>query len=197
MGDDNNVHEQQARTAKNRQNERDSTTDQARRNDPKPPASGLDELESELSSLGYPTTGSQIVTALGDYTLNSHDKNYTIEELIPENDTETFDSPSAVRVQVQRPTVAAAMKQIIDANSTLNNSDFPYSQRKAYEMTFEELRMIDIDDEDDGIAVMSDWILGRIREKHSLPSSRDVRRHASKVCRANGYQIRNEDWLGI
>lgn len=116
---------------------------------------------------------------------------------MPETDEETFDSPAAIRVQVQRPTVAAAMKRVIEASKTLPNTDLPWSQRKAYEMTFQELKAIDADDDDEGIQAISDWIVERIRDKEDLPGSRDVRRQAAKFCRANGYQIRNDEWLGI
>ncbi|MGM0398958.1 MAG: hypothetical protein ACQEQY_08185, partial [Halobacteriota archaeon] len=100
-------------------------------------------------------------------------------------------------VQVQRPTVAAAMKRVVEASQTLPNTDFRWTQRKAYEKTFEELEAIDADDDDEGIRVIADWIVERIHEKETLPTSRAVRREAAKFCRSNGYQVRNDEWLGI
>ena len=116
---------------------------------------------------------------------------------MPETDDETFDSPAAVRVHVQRPTVAATMKRVIEASKTLPNTEFHWSQRKAYEMTFEELKAIDPDDDDEGIRAIGDWIVERIHEEKALPDSRNVRREAAKFCRAKGYQVRNDEWLGI
>ena len=89
------------------------------------------------------------------------------------------------------------MKRVVEASETLPNTEFSWSQRKAYEYTFQELEAIDGDDDDEGILAISNWIVERIREKGALPPSRAVRREAMKFCRANGYQIRNDEWLGI
>jgi hypothetical protein len=199
MADDKNGREKQAENADRRQREHDIDAELERGDEPEPPveAVALDDFESELESLEFPTTGTRIVAAVGDRVIESDDGSYTVEELLPETDEETFDSPDAVRVQVQRPTVAAAMKRVIEASKTLPNTDLPWSQRKAYEMTFQELEAIDADDDDEGIQSVSDWIVERIRDKEKLPGSRDVRRQAAKFCRANGYQVRNDEWLGI
>jgi hypothetical protein len=85
---------------------------------------------------------------------------------------------------------------VIEASKELPNTEFSWSQRKAYETTFQELKAVDADD-DEGIQAISDWIVDRIHDKGKLPSSRDVRRQAAKFCRANGYQVRNDEWLGI
>jgi hypothetical protein len=199
MADDKNGREKQARDANRRQRERDINTELERGDEPEPPveAAELDDFESELESLEFPVTGTEIVATVGNREIELDDGGYTIEELVPETDEEVFDSPDAVRVQVQRPTVAAAMKRVIEASKTLPNTEFPWSQRKAYEMTFQELEAIDADDDDEGIQTISDWIVERIRDKETLPGSRDVRRQAAKVCRANGYEVRNDEWLGI
>ena len=199
MADDKNGREKQARDADRRQRERDINAELERGDEPEPPveATELNDLESKLESLEFPATGTKIVATIGDRVIESDDGSYTIEELVPETDEEMFDSPDAVRVQVQRPTVAAAMKRVIEASKTLPNTDLPWSQRKAYEMTFQELKAIDADDDDEGIQAISDWIVERIRNKKKLPGSRDVRRQAAKFCRANGYQVRNDEWLGI
>jgi len=62
-------------------------------------------------------------------------------------------------------------------------------------MTFQELEAVDADDEE--IRTISDWVVEQIREKERLLSSRAVRRQAAKFCRANGYQVRDDEWLGI
>ncbi|MFC7255882.1 hypothetical protein ACFR97_11790 [Haloplanus litoreus] len=160
-------------------------------------AEELADLEAELEELTFPVTGSEVVAAIGDRKIESAEGSYSIGELVPETDEETFDSPASVWVQLPQPTVAAAMKRVVEASKTLRNTDFPWSQRKAYEKTFQELKAIDADDDDEGIQVISDWVVDRIRDKETLPTSRAVRREAAKFCRANGYQIRNDEWLGI
>jgi hypothetical protein len=199
MADDKNGREKQSRDADRRQRERDINAELERGDEPEPPveAEELDDFESELESLEFPATGTTIVATVGEREIQSDDGGYTVAELVPETDEELFDAPDAVRVQVQRPTVAAAMKRVIEASATLPNTELPWSQRKAYETTFQELKAIDADDDDEGIHAISDWIVERIRDKEKLPGSRDVRRQAAKFCRANGYQVRNGEWLGI
>ena len=155
------------------------------------------DFEAALEELTFPATGAEIVAAIGQREIESVEGSYRIEELVPETDEETFDSPAAVRVQVQRPTVAAAMKRVVEASKTLRNAEFSSAQRDAYEKTFQELEAIDADDDDEGIRAISDWIVERIRDKETLPTSRAVRREAAKFCRTNGYEVRNDEWLGI
>lgn len=199
MADDKRGREEQARDSENRQRKREVAAELERGDEPEPPidVEMLNDLESELEQLEFPTTGAEVVAAVGNHEVESLAKSYTIEELVPETDEEVFDSPAAVTVQIMKPTVAAATKRVIEASDTLPNKDLPWSQRKAYETTFEELKAIDADDEDEGIQVISDWIVEYIRDKERLPGSRDVRRQAAKFCRANGYQIRTDEWLGI
>lgn len=199
MADDKRGRDKQAHDAERRQQERELATELERGDEIEPPveAEELADFEAELEELTFPATGIEVVAAIGDRKIESVEGNYSIEELVPETDEETFDSPAAVQVQVQRPTVAAAMKQVVEASKTLRNADFSWTQRKAYEKTFQELKAVDADDDDEGIQAISDWIVERIHDKETLPTSRAVRREAAKFCRANGYQVRNDEWLGI
>ena len=198
MADDKNGREKQARDADRRQRRRDVDAELERGDELEPPAeTDIEDVASALESLEFPATGTEIVAAVGDYGFESDNGSYTIEQLVPETDEETFDSPAAVRVHLQRPTVAAAMKRIIEASKTLPDPEFPWSQRKAYEATFQALKAVDADDDDEGIQAIGDWTVERIREKRKLPGSREVRRQAAKFCRANGYQVRADEWLGI
>jgi len=199
MADDKRGRDKQAHDAEKRQQQREIATELEREGEIEPPveAEELADLEAELEELTFPATGIEVVAAIGDREIESDEGSYRIEELVPETDEETFDSPAAVRVQVQRPTVTAAMKRVVEASETLRNTDFSWTQRKAYEKTFQELKAIDADDDDEGIQVISDWIVKRIRDKETLPTSRAVRREAAKFCRTNGYEVRNDEWLGI
>ncbi len=199
MADDKRGREKQARDSENRQRKREVAAELDRGDEPEPPidVGMLGDLESELGRLEFPATGTEVVAAVGTHEVESTTESYTVEELVAETDEEVFDSPAAVTVQILRPTVAAATKRVIEASETLPNRDIPWSQRKAYETTFRGLEAIDADDDDEGIRVISDWIVEYIRDKERLPGSRDVRRQAAKFCRANGYQIRTDEWLGI
>lgn len=199
MADNKSGRDKQAQDADRRQRERAIDTELERGGETEPPvdAAELVDLEAELEALEFPATGADIVASVGNHVISSAEGSYGIKDLVPATDEETFDSPDAVRVQVQRPTVAAAMKGIVEASETLGNTEFRWTQRKAYETTFQELKAVDADDDDEGIRAISDWVVEQIREKERLPSSRAVRRQAAKFCRANGYQVRNDEWLGI
>lgn len=199
MADDKRGRDKQARNAERRQREREIANELERGDELEPPvdAEELADLEEELEELTFPATGIEVVAAVGDREIESDEGSYSLEELVPETDEETFDSPSAVRVRVQRPTIAAAMKRVGEAAETLPGADLDGSQRKGYEKTFRALKAIDADDDDEGIQVISDWIVDRIHEKEKPPGSREVRRRAAKFCRTNGYEVRNDEWLGI
>jgi hypothetical protein len=158
-------------------------------------SSQLDAFEKTLDPVTFPATGAEIVTAAGDFELDSAEETHRVETLIPE--TETFDSPAAVTVRVRRPTVAAAMKQVVEAADQLPRTNLARSQRNGYEKTFRALKAVDADDDDEGIAVIADWISDQIHDEETLPSSRDVRRKAAKFCRSNDYDVRDDEWLGV
>jgi len=187
MADKKRGRDKQAHDAERRQQNQEIATELER----------WDEIEPELESLRFPATGAEIVAAIGDHEIQSVDGSYSVEALLPETAEEHFDSPSAVRVQVQRPGVAAAMKPVVEASKTLPNEEFSWTQRTAYEKTFRALKAIDPDDEDEGVEAITDWIVEWIHTNERLPSSRAVRREAAKFCRANGYQVRSDEWLGI
>lgn len=199
MADDKNGREKQARDADRRQRERDVLAELERWDETEPSidTEDLTELAEPLEELDYPVTGAEIVATVGDLVVDSAAGTYAIEELVPKTDAEVYDSPATVRVRLQRPTVATAMKRIVEASDGVRNVDLGGSQREVYEKTFRKLAAIDADDENEGVRAIADWIVERIREDRSLPGSRDVRREAAAFCRANGYEIWNDEWLGI
>ena len=199
MADDKKGRDKQARDDENRQRMRDVAEALERADETEPPVDDrdLDELEADLETLRYPATGVEAVAAVGDREIESDEGTYTVAELIPETEAVTFDSPAAVRVRVQRPTVAASMKRILEASDAFASAEFGRSQREAYERTLRELKAIDADDNDEGVEAITDWIVDRIHDAEQLPGSRDVRRQAATFCRANGYQIRTDEWLGV
>lgn len=199
MADNKSGRDKQAHDTEKRQRKRDLAENIERMDEAAPPidVTELGDIESKFEELSFPVTGAELVGEVGAYEVESVARNYTVEELIPETETELYDSPAAVSIEIQRPTVAAVMKQVLEASDTLSNSELRGSQRKAYERTFQELRQIDADDDDEGLQVIADWIIEKINSKEKLPSSRAVRREAATFCRSNGYEIRNDQWLGI
>lgn len=199
MPDDKRGREKQARDADRRQRERDVLEALERGDETEPPVeeSDLGEFEAELDALAFPATGPEVVEAVGDHEIDAPEGTYAVADLVPESEEVVFDAPADVRQRVQRPTIAASMKRILEASETLPNAELGRSQREAYEKTLRALRGIDADDDDEGIQYITDWIVERIREKEKLPGSRDVRREAAKFCRRNGYEVRNDEWLGV
>jgi len=199
MPDDKRGREKQARDADRRQRERDIHVRLERWDETEPPveAAALDDFETELAAFSFPRTGAELVEAVGEREVESPEGTERVADVLPETDTETFDSPAAVRARVQRPTVGAAMKAILEAGAELRHDPLDDSKRTAYEKTLRALKAIDADDEDEGVAVIRDWVVEQIRDRERLPDSRAVRREAAEFCRANGYEVRKNDWLGV
>lgn len=199
MADDKKGRDKQARDRDRRQRERDIAEELERWHEPEPPIdeAELDEIERGLEPLTFPATGAEIIAEIGNHKLTSSGEAYTVEELIPDTDVDTFESPAAVRIQVQRPTVADAMTDIQEAAETLRDETLRGSQRDAYKKTLLALKAVDAVDDDEGIQAVSDWIIEQIHSKETLPGSRAVRRQAASYCRDNGYQIQSDEWLGV
>ncbi|MFP4188332.1 MAG: hypothetical protein ACLFR5_02865 [Halobacteriales archaeon] len=199
MADDKKSRDKQAHDQERRQRERALEEQLERMGEPEPPIpdENIADIEKELGGLEYPATGAEVVESVGGHVIESVTEDYRVEELVPDTEEEKFGSPSEVRERIQRPTVAEAMKRVVEASETVQHTGFGESQREADEKTFRELKTIDAEDEDEGVQAIADWIVEKIREKEKLPESRDVRRQAAKFCRANGYSVRNDEWLGI
>jgi len=199
MADDKQGRDKQAHDAETRRQERALATYLERYDEEEPPVDGdiLADIERGAESLEFPATGAEVVDAVGEREIPTDAETYTAEALLPDTDEELFDSPAAVRVRIQRPTVAAAMKRIVEAAGSVREVKLTESQRDGYERTLQELVEIDPIDENEGIPVVADWIVARIRDDRDLPGSRSVRRRAAEYCRANGYEVRNDEWLGV
>jgi len=199
MPDDKRGREKQARDADRRQRARAIAAELERMEETEPPVptDALEDLEAELDDVSFPATGAEVVGAVGNRTLASDEGLARVEELVPETEAEAFTVPADVVARVQRPTIAAAMKRVVEANAAVSNDRLSDSRRKVYEKTLRELKAIDADDDDEGVRVVSEWLVEQIREDETPPDSRAVRRKAATFCRENGYEIRNDEWLGI
>jgi hypothetical protein len=70
------------------------------------------------------------------------------------------------------------------------------AQYEAYERTFRALAEVTPDDDDEGVTVVSRWIVDRMEETGERPSSRAVRKRAREYCEHNGYEVGDDEWLG-
>lgn len=195
MADNKRGREEQSRGADNRQRQRDVAAELERWDETEPPfeETALDDFTAELESVSFPATGAAVVSSVGDLSVES---TASVAELVPESDEVTYETPDAVRTRVQRPTVAAAMKAIVEASEGPSNPEFSHSQREAYGKTFRALKAIDADDDDEGVRFIREWIVEQIDEQDRLPGSRKVRKRAATFCRSNGYTVRDDEWLG-
>ncbi|MFD1647712.1 hypothetical protein [Haloarchaeobius litoreus] len=199
MADDKRGREKQARDEDMRQRKRAILEELERTSESEPRVDfdSLAEAEAALESVPFPATGRQVVEVIGELELDAPEGPMRADDLLPNADAETFDSPTEVRFRLQRPTVASAMKRVVEAADEARKVELSGSQREAYEKTFTALEDLAPDDEDEGIPYIRDWILDRIEDDGDLPGSRAVRREAAKFARKNGYPVSNDEWLGI
>ncbi|WP_336023199.1 hypothetical protein [Halobellus salinisoli] len=93
--------------------------------------------------------------------------------------------------------IDTAIDRIAEAESEANVRDDDREQQyEVYEKTFRALEDVTPDDNDEGIAVVTDWIIERIQATRQRPSSRTVRQRARQYCQENGYGVSDNDWLG-
>jgi len=189
--------DKQAQDENDRQRKRELAAALERGDEPEPPVEpvAVEGVVAEVETLSFPASGADVLGAVGDRDLDADGRRFSIESLVPDTDVPRFDGPDSVRDHLRRPTVAAALKRVLEASDTPNGGKFEGSQYEAYERTFQELRAVDADDE--GTRVITDCILDRLEDKGSLPGSRDVRREAANYCRSNGYSVRTDEWLGV
>jgi hypothetical protein len=199
MADDKRGRDKRARDDERRQRERAILEELERGSETEPPVDETDlaDLRRALDRITFPATGQAIVEAVGDQPLDAGRQTHTLAELLPETDAHSFETRETVRMRVQRPTIAAAMKRIAEAAAEQPTTALDRSQRLAYEKTLRALEAIDADDQDEGVDVLTDWIVERIHERGAVPNSRAVRRRAATFCRTNGYTVRDDEWLGV
>ncbi len=198
MPDDKRGREKQARNADLRQRERAIAAELERMDEPEP---AFDEgelafFEAALEEFEFPATGDEIVTSMGHRELEGSETSYRVGELLPATETETFEDPTVVRKRVQRPAVAKAIKRIVEATESVPDAKLSGSKRTAYAKTFRKLEDIDAVYGDDGINVVTNWVIDELEETGKLPDSRAIRRRAGRYCRETGYEIENDEWLG-
>ena len=93
--------------------------------------------------------------------------------------------------------IDTAIERIAEAESEANvRDDDREQQHEVYEKTFHALEDVAPDDEDEGITVVTEWIVEQIQSTGKRPSSRAVRRRARQYCQNNGYAVSDNDWLG-
>jgi hypothetical protein len=199
MADDKSGRDEQASNEAQRQRERALAEELERMDELEPEIEPTDlvALEAELDALSFPASGTDIVATVGDHELTAADEHVAVGDLVPETEATLFDSPESVRAQVQRPTVAAELTRIVEAADAAGAVEFGTSQQEAYLKTLTALRALDPGDDDEPIREISRWILDQITEKGKLPGSRAVRREGGKIARKHGYEVSNNDWLGI
>jgi hypothetical protein len=92
--------------------------------------------------------------------------------------------------------VTAAMRRIEGADDTDVEPNDREQKYEMYEKTLRALEDIDADDEDEGITVVTNWIIEQIETEGTLPSSKAVRRRAERFCQRNEYAVPASEWIG-
>lgn len=198
MADNKQGRDKQADDEERRQREREVVTALERLDEPEPSLETevSADVADDLDALAFPATGEAVVSEIGERTIETSDGTYTVADLVPDTAAVSFDSAGAVRVRLQRPTVAASMRRIVAAVDDVQHEGLSQSQYDAYERTLGALKAVDADDDDEGIRAITDWLVEQIGERKKPPGSRAVRKEAAGYCRKNGYPIRDDEWLG-
>jgi len=202
MADDKDGREKQAGTRDDddRQRRRDIATELERGDEPEPEidAADLGDVEAELESLEFPATGS------GDHRGDRRPRYRTVGRTIHRRAAGPRDGQGAVRLAGSRPRSDTATHGR-HGHEADRGGQRDAAERGARWIATRRLRedlrrtraRVSPDDYDESIGVVRDWVVDRIRDKEKLPTSRQIRRQAAKVCRESGHEIRNDDWLGI
>jgi hypothetical protein len=198
MADNKQGRDKQADDESRRQRERDVVTALERIDEPEPPRDTEipDDVADTLDTLAFPASGETVVSNVGERHVETDDGTYTVADLIPDTDAVSFDSAGAVRVRLQRPTVADSMRRIVVAVDEAEHERLSQSQYDAYERTLSALKAVDADDDDESVGAITAWLVEQIGERQKPPGSRAVRKEAAGFCRKNGYPIRDDEWLG-
>jgi len=192
MGDTKDGRDKQAQDERRRQIERATKEELTRYHETEPPR----ELDDALEELEYPAPADQVVEADGEYEVQTEDDAIPVAEVVEESARDEYESPEDARQKLQRPSVAASLRRLETVSRETGLREQFRERRDAYKKTLRALEDVDADDEDEGIAFVTAWLIDEMRENERLPKSRKVRKRAAKFCRSNGYEVRNDDWLG-
>lgn len=89
------------------------------------------------------------------------------------------------------------MQRIAAADdATPTEVDDREQQHEMYRKTLQALEDVDGDDDDEGITVVTEWIIDQLEETGKRPSSKAVRRRARDFCEHNDYELPDDSWLG-
>jgi hypothetical protein len=193
MGDTKEGREDQAQTELERQQQRAVREELERWHETEPPR----ELADALESLSYPVTADEVAEAVGDYEVAvSDDEVIPVAEIVERSTVERFDSAEEARERIQKPSVAASLRRLRAASDEVGLGSEYRAKADTFEKTLRALENVDADDDDEGVAAVTAWVVEHLEESGSLPKSRRVRNFAAAFCRERGYEVRDDDWLG-
>jgi hypothetical protein len=193
MGDTKEGREDQAQTELERQQQRAVREELERWHETEPPR----ELADALESLSYPVTADEVAETVGDYEVAvSDDEVIPVAEIVERSTVERFDSAEEARERIQKPSVAASLRRLRAASDEVGLGSEYRAKADTFEKTLRALENVDADDDDEGVAAVTAWVVEHLEESGSLPKSRRVRNFAAAFCRERGYEVRDDDWLG-
>jgi len=193
MGDTREGREDQAQEELERQQRRAVQEELDRWHETEPPR----ELEDALESLSYPVTAEAVAEAVGDHEVTVGDgEAIPVAEIVERSTVEGFDSPEAARERIRKPSVAASLRRLRAVCDDAGLGSEYRAKEETFEKTLRALEDVDADDDDEGVAAVTAWVVEHLAETGSLPKSRRVRNYAAEFCRENGYVVRDDGWLG-
>jgi len=192
MGDTRDGRDEQGRDRDRRAIERSVREELARWHEVEPP----DEAVAALDDVSYPSDSEAVADAVRGIELSVGEEAIHADEVVALSAPVRFRSAREARLTLRRPSVAAALRRIEGASQRWDHRAAFRERRAAYEKTLRALEAISEDDENEGVTVVTAWIVGELAENDKLPSSRRVRKRAAEFCRENDYEVRDDSWLG-
>ena len=104
MADDKRGREQQADDEERRQREREMGEARNRADEPEPmrtdPSEQLGDLDDALDTHEYPTTTQELITAYGDYKIETQSGEKSLEDVFTSTGNQRYDSADDVRRRI-------------------------------------------------------------------------------------------------
>jgi hypothetical protein len=192
MGDTKQSRDKQAHDEDDRARQRAVEEELARFHETEPPR----DLEDALEDLEYPVAAEDLATAVETFSIEAPEDVIPAAEVVEHSGTHEYDSAAAARQTFKRPAVAASLRRLRDVSRSAGLKDGFLEREDVYRTTLRALEDVDADDDDEGVAAVTAWIVAEMQDEQRLPSSRKTRQRGAAFCRERGYEIRDDSWLG-
>jgi hypothetical protein len=163
----------------------------ARSHETEPPR----ELDDALEELECPAPAERVVGTAGEYEVQTDDDAIPVAEVVERSSCGRYESADDARMKLRRPSVAASLRRLEAVSQETGLREEFRERRDACERTPRARgrrgrRRGRGHRRRDGVGRRGD------AGQRGGPKLRRARKRAAKFCRNNGYEVREDDWLG-